>query len=341
MTRYTLDSIKVSAIAACVPKNREYTSSYSFFSTQDAATFSKRVGIYEKRNSKGKYTSADLCYEAAQKLISDLKWEKESIGLMIFVTQTPDYALPSTGVILQDRLGLSKTSLVFDIRLGCTGWVSGLSMAGSLMKTFKIRRALLLVGETAILSSYNDISTYPLMGDAGVATALEEEQQASPMHFNSYSDGSLFQSIIAPKSGARYLADSGKENSNLSIRTEMNGAAIFEFSVSQVLPSIRQLMTDSQIGINDVDYFVFHQANKLIIESLRKKLEIPERKCVYSLEHFGNTSSASIPLSILTQIGSIKGSPKRFFCSSFGVGLSLTNLIFETDDLFCSKLLEI
>jgi 3-oxoacyl-[acyl-carrier-protein] synthase-3 len=341
MTRYTLDSIKLSAIAACVPKEVEDTDSYSLFSVQEAATFRKRVGIDEKRNSKGRLTTSDLCFHAAQKLISDLEWEKESIGLLIFVSQTPDYALPSTAVILQDRLGLSKNTIAFDIRLGCTGWVSGLSMAGSMMKTFKIRRGLLLVGETAILSSYDDPGTYPLMGDAGVATALEYDEQASPIQFNSYSDGSLFQVIIAPDSGARLIADSGRVNANMSIRTQMNGAAIFEFSVSQVLPSIRQLLSDSQMEVSDIDHFVFHQANKLIIESLRKKLEIPHEKCAYSLGQFGNTSSASIPLSIVHQIGSVKGSSKRFFCSSFGVGLSLSNMIFETNDLFCSKLIEI
>ena len=121
----------------------------------------------------------------------------------------------------------------------------------------------------------------------------------------------------------------------------MNGNAIFEFSTSVLLPSIHQLLEESNLQVADIDHFIFHQANKMITESLRKKLGISEQKFPYSITEFGNTSSASIPLTIVTQIGSIKRISQKIFCSSFGVGLSLANMIFDTTNMHCSVLQEI
>jgi 3-oxoacyl-[acyl-carrier-protein] synthase-3 len=340
MDNYTLQGIQLKGIAACVPRETEYTGSYSMFSAQEAAAFEKRVGVISRRNSKGKYTTSDLCLRAAQQLMADVSWAPESIGLLLFISQTPDYALPASSAILQSKLGLPGNCMSLDIRLGCTGWVSGLSYAGGLMKAFGIQRALVLVGETAILSDYADASTYPLMGDAGTATCVELDGAAAPMVFNSFTDGSRYDAIIAPGSGARHIADTKDNNAALSIKTTMKGADIFEFTIAQVLPSVQELLVTESGGVSSIDYFVFHQANKMITESLRKKLDVPVEKCPYSIGQFGNTSSASVPLTIVTQIKSIKGRCK-ILCSSFGVGLSVANVLLETNDLYCSELIEI
>ena len=341
MSNYMLNSIKLASIAACVPKHIDFTRSYDLFTPEEAILYEKRTGVKSKHTSNGRYTTSDLCLHAAEKTLLDLRWKPEDIGLLLFISQTPDYALPSTSVILQGKLGLPADCMSLDIRLGCTGWVTGLSIAGGLMKTFGIAKALLLNGETNILSNYSDTSTYPLMGDAGTATALELDVKSNNIFFNFSSPGDKFDAIIAPRSGARYISEKNDPAIPLSIQTSMSGTDIYEFVLLHVLPSITNLLNEVSLSVNDIDHFVFHQANKLIIESLRKKLNIPLEKSPYSLTDFGNTSSASIPLTLLTQIRSFKGKSRKIFCSSFGVGLSLANVIIETDELFCADLIEI
>ena len=341
MVNHKLDSIRIKAISACVPKNIEYTKSYKHFSQQEISSFEKHVGIKSRRCSEGKYTTSDLCGRAAAKLLADLHWQNDSIGLLLFISQTPDYTLPSTSMVLHNNLNLSKDCIALDIRLGCTGWVSGISIAASMMKTLNLQKALLLVGETNILSYYADVTTYPLMGDAGTATALELDPSATPIFYNSSSESDKYRSIIAPDSGGRYISQKNDPNIQLSTKTKMNGKDIFEYSATHVLPSIINLIAEQSLAIEDIDYIIFHQANKLIVESLRKKLNIPIEKCPNSLTEFGNTSSASIPLTILTQIKSFRTKSQKLLCCSFGVGLSLANIIIETDDLLCTDLIEI
>src|SRR5688572_18765722 len=175
MALHQLQGIDLCGLAACVPKNKFTTSEYEHLTEQEKKDFIKHVGVEHKRYSTGKHTAADLCFHAAQKLIADLKWEPSEIGLLILVTQTPDYTMPASSILLQNRLGLKKNTLAFDINLGCSGWVYGLSIAAGLMRALNIEKSLLLTGETSVITDYKDKSTFPLMGDAGTATALIKE----------------------------------------------------------------------------------------------------------------------------------------------------------------------
>ncbi len=340
MSVYNIANVNVVGVSACVPKEKFNIDDYEHFTREDASDFKKRVGINSKRCSHGKTTAADLCFHAAEKLIDDLGWERNSIGILVLVTQTPDYTVPASAIILQNRLNLSTSTIAFDINLGCSGWVYGLSVVSSLMNTMKIDRALLLAGETSIIAEYTDKKTFPLMGDAGTATALENVANAN-MVFDLNSDGRGYDAIIAPNSGARFISDTNAKE-RLNFKVSLDSQKILAFCLQHVLPSVARVIEKAATTALDIDYFVLHQANKIINESLRKKLNIPEEKLPYSLAEFGNTSSASIPLTIATQLATpLKSNTLSILCSGFGVGLSWGSVLLKTNNLVCSELIEV
>lgn len=335
-----MTGVRLAGIAAAVPENRIPIEQLKFPSTNAKAQFVRQVGVSEKRTSHNLLTAGDLCSMAAKQLLREINWNPNSVGALVLVTQSPDHLMPSTAIALQNRLELPKSCLAFDINLGCSGWVYGLSVVSSLMQTLSIPRALLLAGETAVLTSENDLGYFPLMGDAGTATALELSETAEPMHFQFYSDGSRFQSIHAPNSGARHFADGGTET-DLKYRAQMDADQVLRFCLRDVLPNLRSFMEKHGADEENVNHFVFHQANRLINETMRKKLNIPTEKLPYSIGQFGNTSSASIPLTIVTQIGAQMASKQTLLCSGFGVGLSMAHVLLKTEHVKCLPLIEV
>lgn len=342
MSIRTLQQVSLAGISACVPSGIMTTMEYEHFSVQDAKDFAKHVGIYAKRHSFNKLTTSDLCLSAAEKLLAELRWQKDEIGLLLLVTQTPDYLLPATANILQHKLQLSKDTLAFDINLGCSGWVYGLSVAGSMMRALGIDKALLLTGETSVLADPEDKAVFPLMGDAGTATALTRSENAPDCFFLFQTEGSGFDAIIAPESGSRYLAIKNQQSGKVTYRARLDSGKVTEFCLKKVAPSIRALLETIDIRTEKVDYFIFHQANKIINENIRKKLNIPMGKLPYSITQFGNTSSASIPLTMVTQLNNDLCEKKlQLLCSGFGTGLSIGNVLLQTERLICPDLIEI
>lgn len=351
MALLTAHNISIKGISACVPKNKEYTSDYKLFSDEERNLFIKSVGIIERRVAPFEITTSDLCYNAAEKLIKDLNWKKEDIDCLIFVSQSPDYFLPATSILLQNRLNLSKKTMAFDVSLGCSGYVYGLQLISSILSSGQIKKGLLLVGDKSTLSTYiEDKSSYPLFGDAGSATAIEFDQTASPIYFNLQSDGSGENAIKILDGAARNTVrddtfeikeiEPGIKRSRRHLI--LNGIDIFNFALKEVSPNINDLITFSNINKEDIDFFIFHQANKLINESVRKKLKITDSlKVPYSIYQFGNTSSASIPLTMITQIKEQLKNPNKLLLSGFGVGFSWASCLIETSNIYCSDLIEI
>src|SRR6218665_3595477 len=241
--------------------------------------------------------------------------------------------------------------MAFDIQLGCSGYVYGLSVISNLMSTGKFKKGLLLVGDKSSFSqSRKDKSTYPIFGDAGTATILEYDPSPAPISFNLQSDGSGYEAIMIKDGGIRNpynnQSDVDHEISPGIIRNARNlildGVEVFNFSLREAAPNVMELMRANNTTIDDYDYFVFHQANRLMNESIRKKLKIPPEKTPYSLRYFGNTSSASIPLTIVTQLAEqLKDRKASLMLSAFGVGLSWGSASLTTDHLYCSALIEI
>ncbi len=351
MAFLSLNNVSVKGISACVPKNVESNLDYDWISLQERELLIKTTGIKYRRIASSDVCTSDMCYESAIALLNEAKIDRKDIEILIFVSQSPDYFLPATSIILQDRLQLPKTTMAFDIQLGCSGYVYGLSIISNLMSTGKFKKGLLLVGDKSSFSqSKKDKSTYPIFGDAGTATLLEYNEDADKMDFNLQSDGSGYKSIMITDGGTRnpYNSESEKmvEIEPGIIKSAKNlvldGLEVFNFSLREVVPNINGLLNYSNTTLDDYDYFVFHQANKLITETIRKKLKLAPEKIPYSLYDYGNTSSASIPLTIVTQMGElVKNNSFTILLSAFGVGLSWASARIKISNIVCPKLIEI
>lgn len=345
----TLKNIAIKGIANCVPLKSVRNEDYDMLSAAERKMLISTTGIVERRVAKEGVCASDLCERSALKLLNGLDWEPSSVDALIFVSQSSDYYLPATAIILQDKLGLSKNSVAFDINLGCSGYVYGLYVVGNLMQQGNIKRALLLCGDISTNSvNYKDKSAYPLFGDSGSATALEYDELSEPMMFSLGSDGSGHEAIMIKGGGTRHMFhdESLKEVciSEGITRHELNlildGISIFNFSVKEVPKNVRELMEVANVAVDDVSALVLHQANKLINETIRKKLKFPREKTPYSIDEYGNTSSGSIPLTIQTRLKD-QINHSRLILSGFGVGLSWASVILQTQNVYIPELLEI
>ena len=350
MATFSLNGIALRAIAAAVPTHRESNLDFDLLSEADRTFLIKTTGVKEKRKSPAGMTCSDLCFQAAEAIFANGQVKRDEIGLLILVSQSNDYYLPATAAILQHRLGLPESTMAFDVGLGCSGYIYGLTIAASLMKTCGISKALLLAGDNSSTTcSPEDKSTYPLFGDAGTATLLESTAAASPWLGNLFTDGSGAEAIMVPHGMGRHPpTEQSFKRQNIApgirrapLHLSLKGEEIFAFSIKQVPSSIKKLLAEFDEDIDSLDYLVMHQANKLMNETIRKKLKLPEDKVPYSLDEFGNTSSASIPLTIVTRLAGQLQNPARLMLSGFGVGLSWGNLLLQTQAIQCLPLIEV
>jgi len=331
MSLFSIKNIRVSDISACVPKRVVRTVDYDLMTEKEKQIFINGTGVKERRVADDKTCTSDLCFEAASKIISDREIDPDTIDIVVFVSQSPDYYLPATSILLQQRLGLKTSTIAFDMSLGCCGYIYGMAVISNFLTLTGMKRGLLLCGDKSSLSTNpKDKSTYPLFGDAGTATMLEFDPFAEPLYFNLQSDGSGKDAIIIPGGGTRNPLNKNtlieREVAPGIIRNErdlvLDGVEVFNFALREVKPNIEKLLSYSNQSITDFDYLVMHQANKLMNETVRKKLKFPIEKTPYSLGKFGNTSSASIPLTFVSELSSLDVRDKMMLLSGFGVGFS-------------------
>lgn len=351
MAFFSINKVEIKGIAAAVPAQSVSNWDYDLLTDSEKKLLIKTTGVEERRMVPVGTTTSDLCFKAAQKLMSDLQWKPEEIAALVVVSQSTDYYLPATAVILQDRLGLSKSCLAFDIGLGCSGYVYGLSVISSILSATGLNKALLMVGDVSTVTcSYEDKSTYPLFGDAGTVTALEYSESAKPMHFNLQSDGSGFEAIIIPHGGIRNRAsedsftkktiDKGIVRADFHLA--LNGLEVFNFSIKEVPLALKNFFQDTQTTTADYDYFLMHQANKLMNETIRKKVKFEEAKTPYSIKKYGNTSSASIPLTLVTELrNELQEKSLNLLMTGFGVGLSWGVSSIPLNPIVCPELIEL
>ncbi|MDR2762533.1 MAG: ketoacyl-ACP synthase III [Planctomycetaceae bacterium] len=351
MAFLTVNNVSIAGISACVPvKIEENIDLPLFLRAGEAEKVIASTGICRKRILSSNQTASDLCVAAAERLISELNWSKSEIDILIFVSPARDYILPPTSCILQDRLGLSEDCHTLDIPTGCPGWIQGLNVLSALMSNGDARRGLILAGDSpTLVNSPKDKETRPLFGDAGTATALEFSPNSTPIKFLFETDGKKFQAIFIEDGGYRnpVTVDSLKEIEyapnvvRRKIDCKLDGMEVFAFGLSRVHAGVIRLMEHFGIGDNDVDFYLFHQANLYMNEKIRKKLKIDPAKVPYSLQNFGNTSCASIPLTIVTQCRE-NYAKKRLssIACSFGTGLNLCGCHFTTDSIICPELVE-
>lgn len=333
MADVTISKVRLRGIACAVPENvSTIAEESSQYDAEEIEKICKNIGVRSRHTALSNQCTSDLCYAAATKLLNELQWGAETIDVIILVTQTSDYLLPATSCTLQQRLGLSTACAAFDVNLGCSGYVYGLWMMGSLMAVGNLQRGLLLAGDTiSRICSPHDRATKPLFGDAGTATAMELDSSAGAMHFRLGTDGGGRNHLIVPAGGFRRPHNTStvlrttREGSNIRSDEDlfMNGAEIFTFSLKRVPPLIQGIMESSCWSVEDVDAFVMHQANRFMLKHLGKKMKIPEEKVVIALEDFGNTSSASIPLALNARLQStLTQQQQNLVMAGFGVGYS-------------------
>lgn len=349
-----IKNVSIKGVAAAVPERKEYNKDFPKLSEDQLDQYIKTVGVVERRCAihDGSLCTSDLCLSAAQKLIEKLRWSPEEVGLLVFVSHTQDYKLPSTACILQDKLGLSKETMAFDVPLGCSGFVYGLGIASSIVSQGFIKKALLLVGNTqSVYASPEDKSTALLFGDAGSAIALEYDQlQKESIKLHYQTDGSGYENLIVLDGGCRHPFnehstemeefEEGIRRSRL--HEKMDGGAVFSFAFFNVPKSLNALMTQYEIAPETVDYLLLHQANKFMCNGIRKKLKFREDKVPFNIDRFGNTSGTSIPLLMVTELQQqLQNQRLCFLACGFGVGLSLGSAYFVTDHIIIPDLIEI
>lgn len=350
MAHQIVCNVEIVGMTTCVPKYSEENSTLSFFKEGEAAQVIASTGIERRRITEKGVTAGDLCYEAAKRLLSELGWNRDEVDCLIFVSQSHDYILPATSCVLQKKLELPATCCTLDLSYGCSGWVYGMSVISSMLSAGVMKKGLLLVGDTpSKFKSRKDKTSWPLFGDAGTATALQYREGASKMFFSLFADGSKYDAIIIPEGGCRnpFTENSlvEKEYGDGVIRrpmdSVMNGMEVFSFGLKRAPEVVQDVLEFSGYSLEDVDYFLFHQANLFMNEKIRKKLGIPIEKVPYSMKDFGNTSCATIPLTATCAFGSasdIQG--KSVVATAFGVGLSWGSLYTKMDGIKHLSLVE-
>lgn len=344
-----VNNVRIAGFSAGVPKNivsiLDNINLEALAQGTSAEEFVNSTGVKERRISE-KFTTSDLCCAAAEQLITDLKWDKSEIEAVIFVSQNADYILPATSCIIQERLKLSKECYATDIALGCSGWVYGLSTAATLISSGQIKKCLLMVGDAKRRAEQ---TPDPLFGHAGAVTALEYSTNSNSFKFHFGTDGSGYDAIIIPDGGSRNQVAphsfdlyefEGKQMHRM--QTRMKGMDVFSFGISTAPKTVKKLAEKFGFDYLDNDYFIFHQANMKMNNMIVKKLKLPVEKVPSCMYNFGNTSSASIPMTIVSQLkGIFENKPTKFICCGFGVGLSWGTVAFETSDIVISDLVEL
>jgi 3-oxoacyl-[acyl-carrier-protein] synthase III len=313
--------VRIMAVSTCAPAHRvDNIAEGGALPAAELARIVNLAGVRVRHVSPPEICTSDLCLRAAERLLAELRWPRDSVSYLLFVSQTPDYLMPTTACCLHQKLGLSVQCAAFDVNLGCSGYPYGLAILSRLLQGQPNARGLLLVGETpSKICSPEDRATWPIFGDIGSATALETTPGAEPIWFSLHTDGEGYADFIVRAGGFRARFSPVRRDHFI----EMNGPSIFAFTMKRVPPLIDELLSLSGWAREAVDYFVFHQANRFIIEHLRKKVAAPATKVPMVIGEFGNTGGGSVPL-VLTCGGLVrsKDHPLNLFLLGYGVGLS-------------------
>lgn len=294
----------------------------------DPKFLEEKVGIKNRHIAGDDETTSDMAVKAANILFENYNIKPEEIDLLLVCTQNPDYRLPTTACIVQSRLGLKTSCIAFDINLGCSGFIYSMIIAGNFIKTGMIRSALLIMAdEYSKIIDYKDKNTASIFGDAASSVLLESCNEYSGMIDSVFgSDGSNFDKLIAYNSGI-------KKEPEKSSAIFMDGREIFKFSIQVVPESVRDILLKNDLGVSDIRYFIFHQANKYMLSEIQKILYLTDEQMVIDMENYGNTISSSIPIAYKNIIkrGKLKNGDKIIFCG-FGVGLSWGTILYNYTD---------
>lgn len=303
------NNVMIRGIETVFPKKRVDNSEYAEqLGERKVSKQIKLTGIRSCRVSDDTETTETMCAQAAERLLARLKWSREEIKGIILITQTPSCVMPATAFRIQKRLEIGENCIAFDVNMGCSGYTTGLTIAGGLLSNMELgSKMLLLVGDT--VTKYldeNDIQTKMMFGDAGTVTGLE----------------------VVPENRLFYMQKSIGEGCDAIFMKDQNdyfhmdGMQVFRFTINEVLGYIKEFMEKTGLTDDDVDYYVFHQAQKHIVDHVAEFCGIDESKLLISYEEYGNTSGASIPVTLTVNQEKLKEGKNRVLMCGFGVGLS-------------------
>lgn len=317
-----IKNVKISAVCCAVPTDKLTAEDfYDTLGKENVDRFVKDAGVKQKYYSKNRKTiTSDLCFAAAEEIFEKKGIDRDSIDAVVFVSQTPDYELPTTASTLQYRLGITEECMAYDVNQGCSGYVYGLHLAASKLQSGYMKRVLLLVGDTSYgiagTPRLNDL----LFGDCGSATVIDFKEGAKGLRFDFQTIGSGYQ-IIGATTGLRYTYVG---NPTFDPTIHMDGLAVFTFSVTKVPKLFKSFFKKFNADINDYDTVLLHQANKSIIDMITKKIKVDKAKVPFSMDRYANTSSATIPNVMCDHYGDNSDEKSLpIVMSGFGIGLSL------------------
>lgn len=344
MALCTLNHMKISGITTVVPPLEkcidEDVDQYAGGATA-IQRIKETIGVGRRRVADPSVTALDLCLYAAEALLDEFSIDRESIDAVICVTQTPDYLQPCNAAVIHGKMELPESCACFDVNMGCSGYVYGLWIAGSLVEQGMLKRVLLLAGDT-ISKCVNprDKTVSPLFGDAGSATLIEYQEGATPSSFALNTDGSGYEALIIPAGGyrnprneenARAVEDSDG-NWRSACDLHMKGGDVFNFTLREVSKAILGILSQAGIAKEEIDYFFLHQANRYILSNIAKRIKVPIEKVPCDVaSRYGNQSSASIPCVMADSLGGDTGESLHVLLSGFGVGLSWASAVLILD----------
>lgn len=324
-------NVGVRAMSACVPSKVVYNRSLGYLIPEEEIEKTiQSIGIEERRIADDDVCASDLCYKAAKKLMEDNDIDPGSIDVLLFVSQTGDYRIPATSPILQHRLGLSKDTCCLDLTLGCSGYVFALSTAFAYASMEGVNRVLLLDGETfSKIVNKHDKVDWPLYGDAATATLIEKGDFDESV-FILKTDGSGENAVKIPGGGMRNrttvasLENTVREEGNVrnDLEVYMDGMDVFNFAMSVVPKGVKEIAKETGTTLDDIDWLVFHQANKFMTDFFAKRLKFSMDKVPYCIQKYGNTSSTSVALTIVSELKERLKDGDCIVMSGFGAGLS-------------------
>jgi 3-oxoacyl-[acyl-carrier-protein] synthase-3 len=324
-----LKGIEIASIVSCIPKNKVNLNTFaSEYGNNEVSKIIKMTGIETIRQAEFDITTSDLCLESAKELIRHNNINPCDIDAVIFVSQTADYIIPQTSHVIQDKLKLSEATVCFDLPVGCNGYIYGLYQASLLISSNSCKNVLLLSGDTSTkLINEKDKSLKMVFGDGASATLIREG--VGELSFIIYSDGSQFDRLIIPDGGCRtpinerssQINFDGDGNGRTSSNLYMDGMAIFNFAIKRVPPLIDEILDFVNWKKDEVDLYALHQANKFMIDYLRKKCRVPLDKMPVVVDGIGNTGPGTIPI-LLTELNTNSQALHKVVLCGFGIGLS-------------------
>lgn len=353
MAKTKFNNVKISGLTTVVANNRKSIDGEVNLYGGDLKQIErvkKTIGLNERCVVDNETTSLDLCAQAFQKLIIGMNLAPEDVDGLIFVTQTPDYFLPSNSSVIHGKFALSKNCACLDLNQGCSGYVYGLWMAHMMVSSGTCNKVVLLAGDSMSRAvNPRDRASFPLFGDSGTATLIERAQESTTTFFDLHTDGRGFESIIIPAGGFRKpCSDETKvefeEDGNFRSEENlaMHGGKVFNFAMKEVPKAVDDILSFSGKTTEEIDYIVFHQANKFVIENITKRLKKHDLTNVVipsdTVGKFGNQGPSSIPTTLSDALPVIiSNSKKQLLLCGFGVGLSWASVILELDRIYCPK----